>query len=804
MNTNTMSNRMKAIAIAAVTLLSFSAFGISAMTESNDIFASAAAVEINEEMGVKEKITGYTADLAPSGIKTITFTCVADYDGSFSWGFGINTDVDPDYWEEVAEGEVENVVEGEPFTVTIDVSDVSLQYNPSDSKWASHYEFRDYYSGGDGWITVLSAEANVGETTDATDPSTTDPSDPSTTDPSTTDPKTEDPTSPSEPSTPSTTTGEEVKEGDTFVGYWEDYAKSGIKNIAITFVANYTGSFSYGMGIGVEKSPYWYEADSSGKWVDTSDGTEVPGTSVAVEEGQEYTVVFDTSKYALSYNPKTDKYPGHFEFRNYYGGENGDSITITNIEANSTKKSTVVAATTDPEEQDEHKLSKKDGTTSVNPVSGNASFVDNKDGTATFTATQARQIEFDTPYLLTRGFDEEYYANEGISWKEGTDPINSHKFSYNQFGITGVGEGTVIESLTATIQSDVNIKNFMYGGGLNVNKDSKSDTESAKAAKGATADENAGYWYNDMGEEKIEEYETAGVEFGITPSYGYYLTASEEQPLGQYFSVIWDVPEEVKEDERSGEISFQYWYGVEDAEEYTEVETVNLVGGVITYTQTKTFDYTDTASYKVGKEIKAGDMSGELSFADIGVPIEGATSDVKAVVFNLKTTADLDKLVYGVGASVGDEFKMYSDKDGGEEWDYVVMNPSAGNVQITWLVPDGVDINEEYGNVQFGYWYGGKGETTLDSVTLESVDVYYYSEEKEPELTVTTYGDVDCNGVVDIADVLLLNQYLLGIADIENPQGKVNGDVDNNNSLNDTDALNILKSLVDLVTLPVK
>ena len=70
--------------------------------------------------------------------------------------------------------------------------------------------------------------------------------------------------------------------------------------------------------------------------------------------------------------------------------------------------------------------------------------------------------------------------------------------------------------------------------------------------------------------------------------------------------------------------------------------------------------------------------------------------------------------------------------------------------------------------------------------------------------TKTVYGDVDCNGVVDIADVLLLNQYLLGIADIENPQGKVNGDVDNNNSLNDTDALNILKSLVDLVTLPVK
>ena len=563
------------------------------------------------------------------------------------------------------------------------------------------------------------------------------------------------------------------------------------------------------MGIGVEKSPYWYEWDATSKsWIDTEGGkVDAEGTSVAVEEGQEYTIVFDTSKYALSYNPETDKYPGHFEFRNNYGGENGESITITDVEANSSKKSTVVEA--EPvEPKDEHALSKKDGSTSANPVSGTFTFVDNKDGTGTMTATQARQMEFaDAPYTLTRGYDEEYYAMEGIKWVEGTDPINSHKFGYNQFGLTGVGESVVIESLTATIQSDAEIKEFMYGGGLNVNKDSKSDTESAKAAKGATADENAGYWYNDMGEDKISKYEEKGVEFGITPCYGYYLSAEDGQQLGKYFSVIWDVPEEVKEDERSGEISFQYWYGVEDAEEYTEVETVELVGGVITYTETETFDYTDTASYKVGKEIKAGDMSGELNFTDIGVPVgDGVKSDVKAVVFNLKTTADLDKLVYGVGASVGDEFKMYSDKENGDAWDYVVTNTSAGTVQIAWIVPAGVDLNEEYGNVQLGYWYGGKGETTLDSVTLESVDVYYYAEEEEME---TLYGDVDCDGKVDIVDVLTLNQYLTGITENLTPsgaheaQGKINANVDIDEKIDDTDAMNILKSLVKLVSLPV-
>ena len=91
-------------------------------------------------------------------------------------------------------------------------------------------------------------------------------------------------------------------------------------------------------------------------------------------------------------------------------------------------------------------------------MSGTFSFVDNKDGTGTMTATQARQMEFEKPYTLTRGYDEEYYANEGISWTEGTDPINSHKFGYNQFGITGIGETVTIESLTATISSGVELK----------------------------------------------------------------------------------------------------------------------------------------------------------------------------------------------------------------------------------------------------------------------------------------------------------------------------------------------------------
>ncbi|MEE5993898.1 MAG: endo-1,4-beta-xylanase [Oscillospiraceae bacterium] len=94
-------------------------------------------------------------------------------------------------------------------------------------------------------------------------------------------------------------------------------------------------------------------------------------------------------------------------------------------------------------------------------------------------------------------------------------------------------------------------------------------------------------------------------------------------------------------------------------------------------------------------------------------------------------------------------------------------------------------------------WYdlSGMGYTDVSGLGLLKL-------EGDGTETSVTYGDVNCDGEVDIADVLLLNQHLLGIEDIDT-EGQKNADVDNNGAVNDTDALNILKSLVDLVTLPV-
>ncbi len=840
-----MTNRMKAAAVAAVMCLSATAFCLPSYVNMTSITASAAAVSIGKELAVGDKYEGFTADVGTSGVKTITFTLKANYTGNFSYGFGIGV-ADAPYWYEwdgktwvdTEGGKVEvpgvsvPVKEGENFTITVDTSKLGLSYNPSSDKYPGKFEFRNYYSGEGKTdsVTLVSAEANASSTSTPAPTEPTgkpDPTQPTDkTDPTQPTDKT-DPTQPADkPDKPSggTASGQKLAVDDTYQGFTADLAASGIKNITITVTPDFTGNFTYGFGIGTADDPYWYEWDGKG-WQDTEGGKiDVPGTDVPATAGKDVVIVIDTSKLSLSYNPSTDKYPGKFEFRNYYSGEEDGSVTIKSIVANGDATPTPPGPA-DPGEPgkdpsgggDGHELSNKDGN-SKNPLANGKgwSFKDNGNGTGTMTATQARQIEFEKPLTLTQGYDEEYYAKEGKSPVEGTDPINSHKFGYSDFGLSGIGKSetgsTVIESIMATIQSKQSVKNFMYGGGLNVENKSPADTESAKAEKGVATTEDAGYWYNDMGEEKVEEFKEAGVEFGVEPSYGYFLS-SEDNQLGGYFNVFWDVPEEVKPYETAGDISFQYWYGVEDTEEYTEIPAVDLVGGVLTYTEEQTFDYTASKKAELNQKISAGDMSEEISFVD-SLGLE-ANDDVHAVVFTVSADSDLDKLVYGIGASVGDDWQMWAPE--GAEWNFVATNTTSGDVEIAWIVPSGLDLNEEYGNLQFGYWYGGQGETELDSVTLKSVEVFYNEKEEateppteppttaptdaptEPDLKVTKWGDTDCNDSVDILDVILLNRNILGKSEVT-PQGKVNSDIDVNDKLEPADALNIMKLIVKILS----
>ncbi len=65
--------------------------------------------------------------------------------------------------------------------------------------------------------------------------------------------------------------------------------------------------------------------------------------------------------------------------------------------------------------------------------------------------------------------------------------------------------------------------------------------------------------------------------------------------------------------------------------------------------------------------------------------------------------------------------------------------------------------------------------------------------------TAPAYGDVNCDGGVDILDVLTLNKNLLAGAPLDE-QARCNADVDADGTPTSTDALNILKFTVGLVT----
>ncbi len=778
MFSKTMTNRMKAAAIAALMCLSAAAAAVPVMTDSMMV----SAVSIGETLEVKDEYRIVTADIG-TDLDAVTLTLEADYTGNFSYGLGISIAEDPWWmewdgsdWVDTEGGTVEvpgisvPVTAGEQFTIVVDTSSLKLKYDPAGSEWgAGEIAFRNYYSGTGGSVTLVSATAG--------DNGTTTPSE-------------------DEDDTPGTSS-DRLEVDDVYLGYTADLASSGIKTITFTVEADYTGNFTYGFGIGTAEDPYWEE---------------VAEDEVAVTEGKEVKITVDVSKLKLSYNPSSDQYPGKFEFRNYYSPD-GSGVTVKKVEANSSSASTP----TDPDSGDSNvgeNGGKTDGSTTSNKKSGSWSFVDNGDGTGTMTATQARQLD-GLDFLLTKGYDEDYYAELGETPGE-DDPINSHKFMYADFGLGAVGSvktdsGITIESIEATITSEIPVKRFMYGGGLNVGNATPADTESAKVAAGIKED--GGYWYNDMGTDKYDECVAAGAEFGVEVGRGYDVS-SETMQLGEYFNVIWDVPADVMPYEDSGSISFQFWYGEQDVEEYTELETCNLVGAVLTYTEEKTFDYTDTASIEVGEAIAAGDMSTGVKYTDMGL---GENSSVKAVVFTLDAGADLDKLVYAVGTSVGESWQLWSDKENGDAWDYVVTDTESGTVEICWIVPEGVDVNEMYGNVQFGYWYGGKGEEVLDEVTLESIDVYYYEEEPETteppteettetteeDLKATLYGDVNVDGKVSIADVLTLNKNLM-CGDKLTEIGALNADVDLDGKPSSSDALNILKYTIMIVEkLPV-
>ncbi|MBQ8926781.1 MAG: 1,4-beta-glucanase [Oscillospiraceae bacterium] len=135
---------------------------------------------------------------------------------------------------------------------------------------------------------------------------------------------------------------------------------------------------------------------------------------------------------------------------------------------------------------------------------------------------------------------------------------------------------------------------------------------------------------------------------------------------------------------------------------------------------------------------------------------------------------------------------IYRSVDGGESW--VCINTQhlyGGTGNGNFIVGDMNTFGKVYmSTVGCGIVYGMPSDATEPELPTDS------------ELTVTIWGDADDDGDCDIMDVICVNKEQLG-SEVLSEQGALNADVDRSGGLSFTDAVNIMRSLVDLVKLPV-
>ena len=156
------------------------------------------------------------------------------------------------------------------------------------------------------------------------------------------------------------------------------------------------------------------------------------------------------------------------------------------------------------------------------------------------------------------------------------------------------------------------------------------------------------------------------------------------------------------------------------------------------------------------------------------------------------------------------DYKFY----GTEQFQFALMDTTQ-NDEYTFIW----DYSNDYSRKQIrtaeeiGKELNAAPEET-DGITMYTEGVRVWgtppAEAPEPEGTAVAepdskavYGDVDENGKVELLDVVMLNKNLLGLVKI-GTQAQANADVNIDTKVDGTDSLLILKSLVSLVTLPVK
>ncbi|MBQ7004682.1 MAG: 1,4-beta-glucanase [Oscillospiraceae bacterium] len=157
--------------------------------------------------------------------------------------------------------------------------------------------------------------------------------------------------------------------------------------------------------------------------------------------------------------------------------------------------------------------------------------------------------------------------------------------------------------------------------------------------------------------------------------------------------------------------------------------------------------------------------------------------------------------IYGMPAE-GDPEGIYRSNDKGVTWEAINLDHLYGGTgNGNFIVGDMNEYGAMYmSTVGCGIVYGSINDGTDPQPTTKPTT--------EPTTKPTNinddvlYGDVNLDKAVSIVDVVMLNKHLMGAEDLGS-QSMTNADVDVDGNVGPGDSLNILKSLVDLVTLPV-
>lgn len=409
---------------------------------------------------------------------------------------------------------------------------------------------------------------------------------------------------------------------------------------------------------------------------------------------------------------------------------------------------------------------------------------------------------------------EEYYASKEFAAQNGGKileseaaireaglPLNSHKFTYADFNFLPgqtVAEGAKVKSLSVTLKTaeGTNVSRVMYGGGLNVEYMSLADTEYAKLHAGLKDNVLAGYWYNDIGGAALKQCTEADVDWGNGKGEFEVGGGSDlaKQELGSYFTVTWDVPEQVVDcvtTKNTDQISFQLWYAELTEGDFTDA---TIVDATLTYEESITFPCSGTASIKNAGSSSVG-KSVSIPYADFGMTYE-KTADVYAVQFDVTTSAEANQVQVGAGTSVleklgrTDNWLQTDDvfvSDSGDATHPILLywekttagsrpaandstiavapyEPAKGTKTYTymWIVPPAVSIGEtinsengsvksawnnvnaeeEGSHVDMGVWYANLGETVSDSFTIDNVTVFYAADDVNNSAKSYKFEDV--------------------------------------------------------------